>query len=60
MYIKDNRLSATGEYKFLKDHVEPARYENLSGHYPVWVGRKLVQVLDKIDELFEAAGAGKE
>jgi hypothetical protein len=63
VYVKDNYLSATGQYARLEELVPSSDHDDYSSHAPEWKGRDLMNLLDKLDELFSTkmnVGQGDE
>lgn len=52
LYIRDNYLSATGQYTYLQELVPPVSHDAFSAKAPEWKGKALMDLLDKLDELF--------
>lgn len=56
LYIRDNYLSANGQYAPLQELVKPTNpaRDEFAKKAPEWKGRDLMNLLDKLDELFLA------
>jgi hypothetical protein len=54
LYIRNNYLSATGQYANLEKLVTASSHDQFSAGAPEWKGRDLMNLLDKLDEVFSA------